>query len=541
MTALDALTAWLYDDAPAPTVDATVFREALRLLDELGDDEAGELLAERIEGALAALDPPPARPGSACRSTARVRPRCWAPGTRPLPPTSPAGSAPGSSTARRRPIRPSWPGHRTSPEFPMISNTWLRRLADAAAAVRFHAEILAPLDALLEAAGGPAGRHRAEPTGGACGRPALARDRGPGAPAPWSAPGAVDRARGGTGRRRAVLPAGPAGRLHPAAGPRRWPPRRRGPGDAGAPAAPPAWPDAGRPPPAVVPATAWRPALRPVPAGTFVMGSPLDEPERAADETPHQVTLTRAFYLGQTEVTQAQWAAALGESPSRFAPGRGGTLDHPVEMITWHDALRYLNALSAREGLTACYTLAGCTQAGVATPLTCASVEFAGPSCPGYRLPTEAEWEFAARAGSTTALWTGPLTLVDVRHAPALNPIAWYSGNSGLAGGLPCPEPERMQHPAATCGTHPVGQKLPNPLGFFDMVGNVWEWTGDGYGPHTEDLAIDPDGVAGAERRVTKGCGWFRDARFCRAANRYRPRPGFRSSVIGLRPARTIF
>lgn len=543
MSALDALTGWLYGDGAAPPLDADVFAEAVRLLDELAaDPEAADLLAELVEGGLAAA-PEATRaawlasvvPGPAAAAllapwhtaapadlTARL---CgWLFDGAPAPSAEEVAAE--VEVARRLPhdlLRLAGP-----------------LLGDGAAAARFHADVLAPLEGLLEAAGAgapavaeavprlapppvdaPTGEHPVTPL------PRPGRPRGP-----WiglavaAAAAALFFALVRLGPTPVVPDATVTGPV--AAALTTQPPIPT----------PPVWPDAGRPAPAPLAATAARPAMLPVPAGTFVMGSPPDEVGRAADEAAHQVTLTRAYYLGETEVTQAQWASVLGERPARFAADGA---DRPVEMITWYDALRYLNALSALEGLPACYTLRGCTAAGTPTPFTCEAVDDAGPACAGYRLPSEAEWEHAARAGAPTATWAGPLELVDVRHAPRLDPIAWYSGNSGLPGGLPCPEPTKMQHPAATCGTHPVARKLANPLGFYDMIGNVWEWTGDGYGPHAEALAVDPRGAADADRRVTKGCGWFRDARFCRAANRYRPRPGFRSSVIGLRPARSIF
>ena len=272
-------------------------------------------------------------------------------------------------------------------------------------------------------------------------------------------------------------------------------------------------------------ATAQRPELRPIPAGTFMMGSPVSEVGHGDWEDLRQVTLTRAFYLARTEITQAQWQAVMGSNPSRFA-GRGR---YPVENISWLDAVRYVNALSAAEGYPTCYRILG------------NRADFMGLDCEGYRLPTEAEWEYAARAGSTEATYAGNLELIDVRNAPVLNDIAWYSGNSGLAdGGMECPEPKKMQFPARRCGTHPVATRRGNAFGLHDMIGNVWEWTHDVHGKPTTTPVVDPLGAEAGDRRVTKGCGWYRDARFCRAANRYRPKTTYTSSVIGMRVARTI-
>lgn len=291
-----------------------------------------------------------------------------------------------------------------------------------------------------------------------------------------------------------------------------------------APNAPPSASDAGvRAEPLA--ATAQRPALRPIPAGTFMMGSPPDEEGRGDWEEQRQVTLTRAFYLARTEITQAQWQAVMGANPSRFA-GRGR---YPVENISWLDAVRYVNALSKAEGLPTCYRILG------------NRADFMGLDCEGYRLPTEAEWEYAARAGTVEATYAGDLKILDVRNAPVLNDIAWYSGNAGLADGdLECPEPSKMQFPARRCGTHPVATRRPNAFGLYDMIGNVWEWTHDVHGKPATTPVVDPLGAEAGERRVTKGCGWYRDARFCRAANRYRPKTTYTSSVIGMRPARTI-
>ena len=274
-----------------------------------------------------------------------------------------------------------------------------------------------------------------------------------------------------------------------------------------------------------IPVSRLRPALRPIPAGTFMMGSPVGEIGRGDWEDQHQVTLTRSFYLARTEITQAQWQAVMGQNPARFA----GRDRYPVENISWLDAVRYANALSTAEGYPTCYRILG------------ERADFMGLDCEGYRLPTEAEWEYAARAGTATATYGGDLELIDVRNAPVLNDIAWYSGNAGRAdAGMECPEPSKMQFPARRCGTHPVATRRANAFGLHDMIGNVWEWTHDIHGRPPAAPSVDPLGAEAGDRRVTKGCGWYRDARFCRAGNRYRPKTTYTSSVVGMRVARTI-
>ena len=141
--------------------------------------------------------------------------------------------------------------------------------------------------------------------------------------------------------------------------------------------------------------------------------------------------------------------------------------------------------------------------------------------CEGYRLPTEAEWEYAARAGTTSALYTGGLTLRGERHGPELDAIAWYGGNSGRK-------------------THPVGRKQPNAWGLYDMLGNVWEWTWDWKGSYSSSASKNPTGPATGSYRVYRGCGWYYNARYCRAADRNWNAPVGRSLLLGFRPARSL-
>lgn len=192
--------------------------------------------------------------------------------------------------------------------------------------------------------------------------------------------------------------------------------------------------------------------------GRFTMGSGPDAGER--DETPaHQVTISRPFYLGQYEVTQAQWNAIMDSNPSRH---RGAKL--PVEDVSWNDCQRFLRKLSAKTGRQ-------------------------------FVLPTEAQWEFACRAGTTTPWYFGD-------RETALPDHGWVGAN-------------------AQGRTHPVGMKPPNPWGLHDLYGNVWEWVADWYAnPYPTGDAIDPAGPATGTARVLRGGAWGDDAWQARSAYR---------------------
>ena len=179
-----------------------------------------------------------------------------------------------------------------------------------------------------------------------------------------------------------------------------------------------------------------------IPPGNFMMGSPLDEPGRDDDEIRHRVTLTRGFYLQTTEVTQGQWRAVMGFNPSNF---KSCGDDCPVETVTWQHVQAFIQGLNRREGGSR------------------------------YRLPTEAEWEYACRAGSNTAIYTGHLRILGKRNAPALNAIAWYGGNSCIdcPGGRHCSDWKEKRYSCSKYGPHPMGRKGPNALGLYDMLGNV--------------------------------------------------------------------
>jgi formylglycine-generating enzyme required for sulfatase activity len=211
-----------------------------------------------------------------------------------------------------------------------------------------------------------------------------------------------------------------------------------------------------------------------IPPGNFVMGSPPGEKGRG-DDVPHRVTLTKGFWLGVYPVTQAQWQAVMKSNPSRF---KGD--DRPVEQVSWYDCQEFCRKLSVREGKT-------------------------------YRLPTEAEWEYACRAGTTTAYCFG--------DDPAqLGEYAWYRGNSNQK-------------------THPVGQKKANAWGLYDMHGNVWQWCLDWYGDYPGSDQVDPQGPAWGPARVVRGGCWGLDPRSCRSAHRYWDVPGNRYFALGCRLA----
>ena len=208
-----------------------------------------------------------------------------------------------------------------------------------------------------------------------------------------------------------------------------------------------------------------------VPAGEFLMGSTSEEAD-SREQPVTRVRISRAFELGKHEVTQAEWEAVMGSNPSRFDECGG---DCPVEEVSWDDVQEFIGRLNA---------LAGEAR---------------------YRLPTEAEWEYAARAGTSGD-----------RYGGDLDAIAWYGGNSGGR-------------------THAVGQKAPNAWGLHDMLGNVGEWVQDWYGDYPGGSVTDPQGPASGSYRVYRGGSWLFVARYCRASNRNLNTPGDRIRILGFR------
>ena len=231
-----------------------------------------------------------------------------------------------------------------------------------------------------------------------------------------------------------------------------------------------------------------------IPGGTFQMGSPSSELCRETNETQRQVTLTNKFEILSTEVTQRQFTSLMGYSPSGFS-SCGGTC--PVEQVNWYEAAAYANAMSAQAGKSACYT---CTGSGASVSCSEATA-YAGTkiyTCPGYRLPTGAEWEYAYRAGTGTAFYNGGITSCSSKD-PNLDKIGWYWENSQVS----------YAGSYNSRGTHPVGLKTPNTWGLYDMAGNVWEWCHDWYGIYPSLSITDPVGTEDSfQYKVVRGGGW---------------------------------
>ena len=216
-----------------------------------------------------------------------------------------------------------------------------------------------------------------------------------------------------------------------------------------------------------------------VEAGTFMMGATPEMEKPNSDEKPvHQVTLINDYYMGKYEVTQALWEAVMGSNPSYF---KGDNL--PVEKVSWNDCQKFISKLNSLTGRM-------------------------------FRLPTEAEWEYAARGGKESRgyQYSGSSNISDV---------AWYDENSGSK-------------------THPVGTKQANELGIYDMTGNVWEWCSDWYSSYSSSSQTNPTGSDSGSARVSRGGGWFNDASYCRLSVRFYYTPDFRLDILGLRLALSV-
>ena len=285
------------------------------------------------------------------------------------------------------------------------------------------------------------------------------------------------------------------------------------PGDVASSVAPPAPVEDGSPPPRPAePGRAWTNSIGMefvwIPAGSFLMGSPESEAGRHSDERQHEVRISRGYWLGKYEVTQGEWEAVMGTNPSKFSECGSRC---PVEQVSWANTQAFIWRLNERESR----------------------------SGHRYRLPSEAEWEYAARAASTGATPEGDLRILGENNAPVLDGQEWYAGNSGVsyAGALDCSDWEERQYRAERCGSHAVGQKRGNGWGLHDMLGNVSEWTADWYLEYQLGPATDPriSAAKSVGYMVVRGGSWFSSAIYVRSAYREMARSSTRASTIGVR------
>lgn len=240
-----------------------------------------------------------------------------------------------------------------------------------------------------------------------------------------------------------------------------------------------------------------------VSAGEFTMGCTAGQGECESDETPaHQVTLSRPFWVARTEVTQWQYESLMNDQPSV------NTLcgdNCPAENLSWHEAAAFTNGLSTLEELELCYDCEG-----TGSDTECSPRHIDSAACAGYRLPTEAEWEAAARCGTD-------LTFAGSDEEAQ---VAWTADNADAV-------------------SHPVAQLAPNGCGLHDMSGNVWEWVGDRFGDYGSEALLDPSGPDKGHQRGYRGGSWGNPTERSRVSNRHMRRPGFHYSLMGLRIVRT--
>jgi formylglycine-generating enzyme required for sulfatase activity len=221
----------------------------------------------------------------------------------------------------------------------------------------------------------------------------------------------------------------------------------------------------------------------------------------------HDVTITSGFWMFETPCTQQLWLAVMGgENPSRFPDP-----ERPIEQVSWDDANKFAKRLSNQFDEL------------------------------DFRLPTEAQWEYACRAGTKTAIYSGPLEILGDANAPNLDPIAWYRGNSGHEFDHDQPEDlsafgeEQRQYEFKAAGTRRVKQKRPNPWGLYDMLGNVWEWCQDWHADYDLNSLVDPVGPEEGSSRVIRGGSWIDGAQGARSACRIWRVPGLRWYFLGFR------
>lgn len=290
--------------------------------------------------------------------------------------------------------------------------------------------------------------------------------------------------------------------------------------------------------------------LRWCPPGEFTMGSPADEPGRDDYETQHRVKLTRGFWMGETEVTQGQWTVVTNQTLRSQAAkmladetlypigGRKITLREaakpsakdpvtsvcaaaapniPIYYVSWDDAMMFCALLTSEE-----------RRAGRLPPRS------------AYTLPTEAQWEYACRAGTTTATYGGAMKVLGENNSPVLDKIAWYGGNSSVGykgSGWATQGWPNQAHPGKLAGPRRVGQKEPNAWGLCDMLGNLYEWVSDFSSVYSGAEVTDPAGPSTGSGHIYRGGAWNHYATMCRAAKSFEAVPTYRVHHLGFRVA----
>lgn len=285
-------------------------------------------------------------------------------------------------------------------------------------------------------------------------------------------------------------------------------------------------PDSSTPtPPPAIPGYAY------IPPGIFTMGSPETEPCRDTDETQHQVTLTRGFYMMQTEVNRQMWAD-LQEDQSSLPPDPSNsdyspTLDHPVQYTNWYEAILFANLKSLQDGYTRCYY----KDAGFTTPVNASNytsgIIYWDWDANGYRLPTESEWEYSCRAETT-----GEFSCNETSYSSE-NCVSCVSGMLSI-----------LEQCCVFCANSPgitaeVGSKQPNSWGLYDLHGNLWEWCWDSYGPYPSGSVTDPTGSVTGSYGVFRGGSWSFPADDVRSASRHSNTQDLRVLNLGFRLVRT--
>lgn len=232
-----------------------------------------------------------------------------------------------------------------------------------------------------------------------------------------------------------------------------------------------------------------------IPAGIFTMGCTKEQGSdcRANEKPAHRAIIKRDFYLMKNEVTQSLYDRVMGFNPSEV---KG--VNQPVSNVSWYDAVQFCNTLSAIEGLDQCYTIDG------------QDISWSNKRCNGWRLPTEAEWEYAARGGES----------FKYAGSDKVDEVAWDASNSDQA--------------------QPVGQKKANGYGLYDMSGNVWEWVWDSKGDYHSDETIDPTGLRSIRFRMLRGGSWLDDSDRVRVTYRYLYYIDYEDSMVGFRVARHL-